>query len=81
MKQKKLPYQPCPILTRVQFSRPCSVTWSRRKAKLLQRKPQAPRPRMHAELNERLSREHFLCCDRAALLKALKRWIAEQNPT
>jgi len=36
---------------------------------------------MHAELNELLTRERFLSCDRGTLLKALKRWIAEQNPT
>lgn len=36
---------------------------------------------MHAELDELLSRDHFLSCDRGALLNALKRWIAEQNPT
>jgi hypothetical protein len=36
---------------------------------------------MHAELDELLTRDHFRSCDRGTLLKALKRWIAEQNPT
>ncbi|PLP87458.1 hypothetical protein CYD26_21395 [Pseudomonas sp. FFUP_PS_473] len=35
---------------------------------------------MHAELDELLTRERFLSCDRGTLLTTLKRWIALKNP-